>query len=270
MSDWMKTATVLGCVLMTSASALAADNLAQPHYKATAVMAAPWSWTGFYAGVHLGYGANDAQVSLVPGPTWGVAGGQWLIENGTPALHTSGALGGVQAGYNVQADNWVWGVEADFSFAGITGGRSTGLLVPPVATNMADRSFTEHDSLKWVSTFRGRLGYTALPNLLLYATGGLAVGRHEFSQFVLTDLAFSFNNVRNAVSATKVGWTAGGGLEYALARNWSVKGEYLYIDLGEVSSTADSDTAPGFGLTMTSSSRTTVHTARVGLNYKFD
>jgi outer membrane immunogenic protein len=72
------------------------------------------------------------------------------------------------------------------------------------------------------------------------------------------------------VSETKVGWAAGGGLEYALSRNWSVKGEYLYIDLGKVSSTADSDTAPGFGLTVNSASRATLHTVRAGLNYKFD
>jgi outer membrane immunogenic protein len=256
--------------ILAHAPAMAADLAAAPSYKTPLVASAPWSWTGFYVGAHAGYGWNDAKVSVVPGATWGVAGGQWLIDNGSPALQTSAALGGLQAGYNFQTANWVWGVEADFSFTGIRGGRSTGLLVPPPAATMADRAFTENDSVEWVSTFRGRLGYAVQQNLLIYATGGLAVGRHEFSQFILTSPAFSFNNIRNSVSETKVGWAAGGGLEYALSRNWSVKGEYLYIDLGKVSSTADSDTAPGFGLTVNSASRATLHTVRAGLNYKFD
>lgn len=270
MSKSAKLACALGFALVASTPALSADSLAQPHYKAPLVASAPWSWTGFYVGAHAGYGWNDAKASLVPGATWGVGGGQWLMDNGSPALQTSGALGGLQAGYNFQTANWVWGVEADFSFTDIKGGRNTGLLVPPPSAAMANRSFTENDSLKWVSTFRGRLGYAVQQNLLIYATGGLAVGHHEFSQSILTEPAFRFNNIRNSASATKVGWTVGGGLEYALSRNWSVKGEYLYIDLGQVSSTADSDTSPGFGLTVNSSSQTTLHTARAGLNYKFD
>jgi outer membrane immunogenic protein len=270
MSKSAQLACVIGCVLLASTPVLAADNLAQPHYKAPLVASAPWSWTGFYVGAHAGYGWNDAQVSLVPGQTWGAVGGQWLIDNGSPALQTSGALGGLQAGYNFQIANWVWGVEADFSFADIKGGRSTGSLAPPPAAALADRSFTEHDNVKWVSTFRGRLGYAVQPDLLVYATGGLAVGRHDFSQAVVRSVGFSFNDIRNSVSETKVGWTAGAGLEYALSRNWSVKGEYLYIDLGKVGTTGDSNTAPGFGLTINSSSQATLHTARAGLNYKFD
>lgn len=161
--------------MIACAPAIAADLAAAPSYKAPVVAPAPWNWTGFYVGAHAGYGWNDAKVSLVPGATWGALGGEWLIGNGSPALHTSGALGGLQAGYNFQTANWVWGVEADFSFTGIKGGRSTGLLVPPPAAALADRSFTENDNVKWVSTFRGRLGYAAQPNLLIYATGGLAV-----------------------------------------------------------------------------------------------
>ena len=258
---------------LTAVPAFAADLRVAPAYKAAVAAPAPmWNWSGFYIGGHVGYGAGDARVSLVPGPGWTIFGSpaiaQWLVDNGTPKLDSSGALGGVQAGFNVQSANWVWGIESDFSFSGIKGSRNTGILLatPP---GLAPRSFTESDELKWLATFRGRFGY-AYQQVLIYVTGGAAIGRREFSQFILSEPAFNFNNIRNSVSSTKVGWTAGAGFEYAIARNWSFKAEYLYVDLGRIGSVTDVDTSPGVGLTVDSSSRLTLHTARVGLNYKFD
>jgi outer membrane immunogenic protein len=259
---------VLGLGALAVSPALSADLSLAPVYKAPASIVAP-SWSGFYAGVHAGYGWGEAKVSPQVGPAFTPDQAQWFVDNGSPTLNTSGALGGFQAGYNFQNGPVVWGLEADFSFSGVKGSRSTPLLVPPAPLGLLDRSFAEHDSLKWMATFRGRIGW-ATPNVLLYATGGLAVGEREFSQFVLTDPTVNVNNLRNSVTATKVGWTVGGGVEYALTRNWSVKGEYLYTDLGTISATTDSDTAPGFGVTLTSASQFRMHSARGGVNYKFD
>lgn len=253
---------------LASAPTLAADLAKAPVYKAApAVVVA--NWTGFYIGVHAGGGWGEAEVSPTFGPAFTPAQIQVLTPLASPTLDTSGALGGFQAGYNFQTGSTVLGIEADFSFSGIRGSRSLPIQVFPPALALLDRSFSEEDKLKWVSTFRGRVGY-ATPSLLIYATGGLAVGRRDFSQFIVTDPAVNFNNLRASVSETRLGWTAGGGLEYALSRNWSIKGEYLYVDLGKVSAFADSDTAPGFGLTLNTSSHLRLHTARAGLNYKLD
>lgn len=252
----------------TTLPAFGADLSLAPFYKAPPPAAAS-NWSGFYLGAHAGYGWGEASVSNSTGPAFTPDQAQWFRDNGSPTLRTTGAMGGFQAGYNVQTGSVVWGVEADFSFSGVEGSRTTPVLVPPAPLALLDRSFAETDSLKWLATFRGRIGW-ATPNLLLYATGGLALGHREFSQFVLTDPTVNFNNLRNSVSATKAGWALGGGLEYALTRNWSVKGEYLYTDLGTISASTDSDTAPGLGVTLTSSSHLKLHTARGGVNYKFD
>lgn len=257
--------------LLMLAPALGADL---PIAKAPVAAPAPvWNWTGFYIGGHVGGGVGDANLSLIPGAGWTAFGSPatapWLIDNGSPKLRSSGALGGLQAGYNVQSANWVWGVEADISATGIRASRNSGVLVSPPAVGLAPRSFVESDELRWLATFRGRLGYAA-QQWLLYATAGAAVGERSFSQNILVDPPPGFNNNRGSTSTTKLGWTAGAGFEYLLSRNWSFKGEYLYVDLGKVDVFSDSDTAPGFGLTINTSSRLTLHTARVGLNYKFD
>lgn len=267
-SKFRITCSIAALCALSAVPAAAADLNLAPFYKAPPPAAAS-NWTGFYLGAHAGYGWGEASVSNIPGPAFTPGQAQWLIDNGSPTLRPSGAMGGFQAGYNVQTGSVVWGVEADFSFSGVEASRTTPLLVPPALLALNDRSFAETDSLKWLATFRGRIGW-ATPHLMLYATGGLALGQREFSQFVLTDPTVNFNNLRNSVSTTKAGWTLGGGVEYALTRNWSVKGEYLYTDLGTISATTDSDTAPGLGVTLTSSSHLRLHSARGGINYKFD
>lgn len=226
----------------------------------------PYNWTGFYVGGNIGYGWGNSNLSLVPGSTWGTGGGQYLVDNGSPNLTDRGVLGGVQAGYNFQQGNLVYGVEADFSFANINGSRNTGAIEPPTGVPVAARTFSESDKLDWLITTRGRLGY-AVQNTLLYVTGGLAIGHRKFTQDVTA--ANGFNQNFGSTSSTKAGWTLGAGAEYALSRNWSIKGEYLYVDLGSVSVSSDSNTSPGAGLTVDTSSKMTVNIARLGVNYKF-
>ena len=97
----------------------------------------------------------------------------------------------------------------------------------------------------------------------------MAVGHHAFTQTIVFPGGPGNANF-GSVSATKAGWTVGGGLEYALGRNWTAKAEYLYVDLGTISAFADSATAPGFGLSNVSSSKLTLNILRAGFNYKFD
>ena len=76
-------------------------------------------------------------------------------------------------------------------------------------------------SNSWLATVRGRVGY-AFDRFLPYITGGLAVGNIKASQPGFT-----------GGDDTNAGWTAGGGLEFVIAGNWTAKAEYLYVDLGK-------------------------------------
>jgi outer membrane immunogenic protein len=251
-------------VALTGTPALAADM----PLKAPPLAPAPvWTWTGFYIGGNVGYGWGTGELSAVFGSSFSPAQAAALTPLATPTLKPQGVLGGVQAGYNFQNGNFLVGVEADFDLSGIKASQSTGSITFPLGLALLNRSFSEADRLKWLSTGRARAGLT-MSNWLAYVTGGVAVGQRDFTQAIITDV--NFNNLVSTTSATKVGWTVGGGLEYMAARNWTVKAEYLFVDLGSISTFADSNTAPGFGVNVTTSEKLTLHIARVGVNYKFE
>ena len=84
----------------------------------------------------------------------------------------------------------------------------------------------------WLGTARGRIGY-AWDRVMPYVTGGAAFGDIEANQLGLA-----------GVHDTKVGWTVGGGVEAALAGNWTAKVEYLHVDLGSVNCNTGSCSLP--------------------------
>ena len=106
-------------------------------------------------------------------------------------------------------------------------------------------------------------------NWLIYATGGLALGSTELS-FSTVPTAAACSTVltctNGSITRTKVGWTIGGGVEYGLNAKWTVRAEYLYVDLGSQSLTLAS-TAPGFGFT--ASTRYQENIVRGAVNYWF-
>jgi outer membrane immunogenic protein len=115
--------------------------------------------------------------------------------------------------------------------------------------------------MPWFGTARSRLGYLVAPTMLLYATAGLAYGQ------VKSDYLLNIQGVAPAsvhFKDAKAGWTAGAGVEFAWASNWSSKLEYLYMDLGtnEVSLSAA-------GVTLAVNRRFADHIVRFGLNYRF-
>ena len=116
---------------------------------------------------------------------------------------------------------------------------------------------------------RGRLGVVATPDAIAYVTGGAAVG-----EVMTAGTVFGFDGDGNPVNTivsshnTKAGWTAGGGLEGRLAGNWTCKIEYLYLDLGTV--TTIPAPAPNATTAVAFNSRVTDNVLRVGVNYKFD
>jgi outer membrane immunogenic protein len=146
-------------------------------------------------------------------------------------LNDAGFLGGGQVGYNFAVGNVVFGVEADIAYTDV---EATSTYVVPLTC--CTRDTTLHQELSSLSTVRGRLGY-AFDNVLLYVTGGLAVGQVDYS-FRLTDPSLVGGGfASDSESKLAVGYAGGAGIELSLGK-WSLKTEYLFYDLGEETLTA--------------------------------
>lgn len=180
-------------IVTTAAAALfsthtfAADPvMPTPVIPITPVVDSSPIWDGLYAGLNAGYGWGDIY-----------SGGAVLSDE------LDGFVGGVQAGYNVQMDMFVLGVEGDIqaSTMSFTGGGDTA-------------------AVDYFGTVRARLG-VAMDNVLPYVTGGVAFGQGRADDGVDVDRQFH------------VGWAAGAGVEVAMDNDVSFKLEYLYTDLGE-------------------------------------
>ncbi|MGQ4273297.1 outer membrane protein [Terrihabitans sp. B22-R8] len=141
---------------------------------------------------------------------------------------TEGFIAGGQVGYNQQFGNWVAGLEADASYTDL---------------DNDDDAVDFNSSLNYLATVRGRVGF-AFDKVLVYGTGGLAFGEVEYDNGV------------DSGAETQLGWTAGGGVEVGLSQNLSVKGEYLYVDLGEEDYGAETV-------------EFNAHTVKGGINYRF-
>jgi outer membrane immunogenic protein len=210
-----------------------------------------FNWTGFYIGGNGGYGwgtANTTVTGLTPDP-----------PSDTIGLKPAGWLGGAQVGYNWQGagNPWVLGLEADIDGSGEAG---TGSCSAPSCIPTA----TARAAYPWFGTFRGRIGWTPAPTWLLYATGGLAYAETEFRLNQLGVVSYGYENWR-------LGWTVGGGVEYAFLGNWSVKAEYLYLDYGTANVTLpmSGPTGPAPLGPIGISTRWTDNVFRAGINYRF-
>ncbi len=186
-----------------------------------------FTWGGVYVGINGGYG-------------WGTSDWSSAVTAGSPKPR-GGLLGGT-LGYNVQTGGLVWGLEADLDYSWAKGTDTAGIGVC-AAPGCETRN-------TYLATGRGRLGFAA-DRWLPYITGGAALGGVKMSP-------------NNGLSQTKgkFGWTLGGGVEYAVTGAWSIKAEYLYVDLGRTTCSAATcgiDTDVKFK----------DNVVRTGLNYRF-
>src|ERR1700733_7426905 len=256
-----------------------------PVYKAP-LAARAYNWTGFYVGANAGYGWGraDNDIDYASGTAFpGVAGADpFPAFAHSDSLKLNGPNGGGQLGYNWQfAPTWVAGIEADFQ---ANRGRNSNQFSDSFTlsdhsdnpTILSGSTVTNHDAnISWFGTVRGRLGYT-WNNVMLYGTGGLAYGKVGVSATSASTINGVTLGVANsaftgsaatsfAASSTNVGWTAGAGIEGAIAGNWTWKAEYLHLDLGSVSLTGKAPT----GVAFTTRSSFTDEIVRVGINYRF-
>ncbi|TPL51743.1 outer membrane protein [Mesorhizobium sp. B2-4-6] len=247
--------------------------------------AAP-SWGGAYIGANIGYGwdSGDLGLLLKPGPEhappdFPIEDIQAVVDalNEVGAFPTSmspsarGVVGGGQVGYNWQLpSNWVVGIEADIQASGIKGSETQ--LRSPQFFDQTDTTVSK--KVDWYGTVRARAGYLVDPQWLVYATGGLAYGKTNIGFSTVNLPAIPVQNpcsevdicANSSSDSTRLGWALGAGVETMLTPNWSVKAEYLYVDLGRRSFTAPA-TAP---LDFKVSAKFHEQTVRIGLNYHFN
>lgn len=231
-------------------SAVRAADLPVKAPPSPAPYTAARNWSGLYVGGHVGWGWADESATFLS--TSGLA----FDPPGTSydAAH-DGFLGGLQLGYDVQVQNWVFGIGADVSWTTASIDRVTiGALVADTVIHTQ----AETDSY---ATLTGRIGY-AWSNVLVYGKGGVAWKRSVYGGFA------TFGGATVAyddLETTRTGWTVGGGVEWAFAPHWSVFGEYNHMDFG----TRNYNFFSPQSLTSNYDVDTTVDQAKLGANYRF-
>jgi outer membrane immunogenic protein len=230
-----------------------------------------FNWTGFYVGGNFGGGWATSDFS---GTTLFTSGGLTTPSAFSGSDTLSGILGGGQIGFNYEFPNSiVIGLEADGDWADISGSTSTCSSSAGITTGCA----TNNAKIEDFGTVRGRVGY-AWSNVLLYGSGGWAWGGSKTTSTLTcvgatcpaTTTTFTGGNSTSSVGAS--GWAAGAGLEWAFARNWTVRFEYLHLQFDGVGEHFNSlGTVGGVPFTSTSSgsSNVGIDTVRVGVNYLF-
>jgi outer membrane immunogenic protein len=224
----------LACALALPAPAVAADLSVAPIYKALPAPVLTW---------------NGAYIGVAGGGAWGSA----VVRNTvtgvdqTPRFDLSGGIVGITSGLNIQSGHLVLGYEGDTS---VTSKSGSAPEFPPNA------AFSSEVKERWLSTFRGRVGY-AQDNWLFYATAGAALAGLE-------------NNVTAPAGAVSEkhwhwGFAAGGGVEVKITQDWSAKVEYLYVGLQDK---AYFSPAPNVAFPSNQNVRADDHIVRVGVNYK--
>jgi outer membrane immunogenic protein len=208
----------------------------------------PLDWTGFYIGGTVGGDwtdnnsvnvvTTDSFINFLADSPLGISSGaaSATASSGTVGV---GRTGGFEGGYNYQfQSNVVVGFETDIE--NLSGGGSGALTQVISRAGFQGFNYTStvavSDHLHYLGTVRGRLGFLPKSTLLPYFTGGLAYGGAS-SSTAITGGETPFTDSSNIAgvgtfSGTRIGWTIGGGVEWMLSRNWTVKAEYLHYDLG--------------------------------------
>jgi len=199
-------AVVLGSVSVASAADLPRKA------PVAAPVEAPFTWTGFYGGINGGYGWGTANWSGLSAPAGDIPG--------EFAQHdTKGGFGGVLWGYDRQFGQWVIGFASDFDWGSIKGSSTC-------FGNPGDFSATCGTKTTFITTSTARVGW-AMGQFLPYVKGGWAL------EYLKLNAAMCCGEADyQTTKAWRSGWTAGGGLEYALDRRWSVFVEYDYMNFG--------------------------------------
>jgi len=262
--------TIFACADIVAANAADIPTRKAPPAPAPVYAPPPlFTWTGFYAGLNAGaiFG-NTGSTKTIGTPAF-IGLGPTLVPSSLDTAGT-GFIGGGQIGYNYQIGSIVFGAEADLDYSSL----EKSARFTSAATVLGTTLTTDAKSrLDYLGTLRARLGYALYDRLLVFATGGLAYGGVRTSTDVIPN-AVPGGLWSGSTSGGKAGYAVGGGAEYALTNYWTVKGEYLYYDLGKrTTSAVGNGVVRGIaalnGVDYISSTRVAGSVVRLGLNYKF-
>lgn len=220
---------IAATVLLISAGTASAADLPQAMPYAKAPITPAYDWTGFYIGAMGGYGWSDTVRATVGG-----------LALSASSSDIQGGFGGGTLGYNWQAGQAVFGLEADAVWSDMN-------------FSQTSLGITLADKVQSFGSVTGRVGFAANA-ALFYVKGGYAWADNQLSASAL-GVTFSESHMHS-------GWTIGGGLEYMFVPNWSGKIEYMYADYRNATYLAAF--APGgIGLGLTT------NTVKAGVNYHF-
>jgi outer membrane immunogenic protein len=266
----IKKLTLAGLAALALSSGASAADLRMP-VKAAPMAAPIFSWTGFYIGGFVGGAVGDRDASSTEPQA--CAGGACVflftqpggvVANNSYSLDAS-FIGGGTVGYNwqVAGSPWVFGLEGEIGWLDLS--RTVrDINAPPPGASPGGFDSTKIGDLYGV--IAGRIGY-AFDRVLVYGKGGVAFVEksYGYSAVVPPQTAILTRD------DTQTTWAAGAGIEWAFANNWSLKGEYLYIDTHETYN----GTGVGVGGFVAGAALTNshtdpgIHTGKFGLNYRF-
>jgi len=227
-----KMATALGALALAFSAASVSPAQAgglpadRPSMKDTGYAAPAPLWSGLYLGVHGGYAGGEYDGTLT------IDGGGAGFPNPDQIVEGDGLIGGGQLGYNFQSGSLVFGLEGDLSYSSFEGSETFDTIVFGGFGSVAkDHEF----DIEYFGTLRGRLGY-ASGTMLAYVTGGFAWAESEAHLTTVVENrpsgAPSAIDSESSADATHTGWTIGAGVEKAFGHRWTLRAEYLYVDLG--------------------------------------
>ena len=252
----------VGVVALSAAGGTAVTAADMPR-KAPPAAAPVWTWDGVYLGAHAGYAwtHDPVQNPLFAGQSTPSVGD----------INAQGAVAGFQFGANWQRDRWLGGLELDISATTARASSSAAGAGPIPGVGAGTGSLTLGDQVDMLSSGRVRFGYLPRPDLLLYATGGLAWTRVDESSNQVQTVAAGTTTTTLTFPSWQFGWVAGAGAEMRLANtDWLARLEYLHYDFGDAANSTQTTILNGAAFTSVSSSGpVTIDLVRAGLSYKF-
>jgi outer membrane immunogenic protein len=249
-----KLALAISMIAIGATGASAADMAVKARPVAAPVA---YSWTGCYVGGFVGGAWADRDARAVDTNGYNGLGDTWFYKT------DSSFIGGGTLGCNYQTGAFVFGLEGEAGYL-----RSTGSALDPLSPFLPLDTRASTRLGDWYGLVAGRAGF-AVNRTLFYVKGGVAFVDTNVSTIDAILQPVVGNTITATGSDARATWALGGGVEYALTNNWTVKGEYMYLDTRQ--------TLNACGLTTLGATRFCwahdvpgLHTAKLGLNYKFN